>query len=169
MTQAPDRAILKSRLIAAEYSTAVHVSFVTNRCGGHVYWDHNRPRGREETLDHIWRDFFGGERMNLNGAPGVVAKTTRALSHGHDPATSHKGAIDGTRVYYSIFDWGLTGRYVAHLNGSKGKEMKGEETRITHVDSEICIRSEVLRGVICPEVHENGSKKKKKNIRLGGR
>ena len=40
--------------------------------------------------------------------------------------------------------------------------MKGEETRITHVDSEICIRSEVLRGVICPEVHENGSKKKKK-------
>ena len=50
----------------------------------------------------------------------------------------------------------------AHLNGSKGKEMKGEGTRITHVDSDICIRSEVLRGVICPEVHENGSKKKKK-------
>jgi hypothetical protein len=34
--------------------------------------------------------------------------------------------------------------------------MKGEATRIAHVDSGICIRSEVLHGVICPEVHENG-------------
>jgi hypothetical protein len=36
-----------------------------------------------------------------------------------------------------------------------------EGTQITHVD-ELCIRSEaseVLRGVICPDLHENGSKK----------
>jgi hypothetical protein len=43
--------------------------------------------------------------------------------------------------------------------------MKGEATRIAHVDSGICIRSEVLHGVICLEVHENGFKKKKKKKR----
>jgi hypothetical protein len=40
--------------------------------------------------------------------------------------------------------------------------MKGEAMRIAHVDSGICIRSEVLHGVICLEVHVNGLKKKKK-------
>jgi hypothetical protein len=48
-----------------------------------------------------------------------------------------------------------------------GTRIVEKETRDTHVDSELCITSEVLRGVICPEAHKNGFKTKQKKINWG--
>jgi hypothetical protein len=67
---------------------------------------------------------------------------------------------DAARTF--IVSWLLSGRPAElYVSASRGKQMKGEATRIAHVDSGICIRSEVLHGVICLEVHVNGLKKKK--------